>query len=55
MSITEIDIYKLYKEAGKKENEKQKYQLMFVMKIKLANVLMRVSLCLFLCFVFCFK
>jgi len=38
MSIEEIDIYKLYKEGKKKENEKQKYQLMLVMKIKLANV-----------------
>lgn len=37
MSIEEIDIYKLYSE-GKKENEEQKYQLIFVMKIKLANV-----------------
>ena len=37
MSIEEIDIYKLYSE-GNNENEEQKYQLIFVMKIKLANV-----------------
>lgn len=36
MSREGIDIYKLYKEG--KNNEKQKYQLLFVMKIKLANV-----------------